>query len=127
MMSFKAFIPIVRYRLSNVFAAQARTSGNSSHKALRTVGMTESTYNKTWGECWRVLVRHTFSLWSKSFLRSYTCSLLVDPMISLRPIQTPSRSSALLLSSPRSKIGMISGRILSPSLRTRSPNVRAAI
>ena len=56
-----------------------------------------------------------------------TCSLLVEPIISLRPIHTPCLSSFLGLSNPFSNIGIISGNILSPSLRTRSPRVLAAI
>lgn len=55
-----------------------------------------------------------------------TISRLVDDIISERPTQTPCRFSGSGESSPFSRIGIISGSTRSPSLRTRSPNVRAA-
>ena len=47
-MSSSALPPMVPWRLSNVLAAAARTSGSGSISARRTVGMRESTYWITW-------------------------------------------------------------------------------
>lgn len=100
-MSSKALAPTVECRLSNVFAAACLTSGNGSHSAFLTVGTRELT-------------------------KFNTISLDVEAMISDSPIQTPCRWSAWSDCNPLSNIGMISGRTLSPSFLTKSPNVLAA-
>ena len=100
-MSSKAFGPTVECKLSNVFAAASLTSGKGSHSAFLTVGTNELT-------------------------NVNTISLEVDVIISDRPMQTPCRWSDWFDWRPFSKIGIISGSTLSPSLRTRSPSVLAA-
>ena len=76
------------------------------------------------GEGW-ISIMLTYQI-DRSKSNQCTCSLLVEETISLSPMQTPCLSSLLSLSRPRSSIGIISGKTLSPSLRTRSPRVRAA-
>lgn len=99
--SSNALDPTVEYKLSNVFAAACLTSGNGSHNAFLTVGTREFTNVKT-------------------------ISLEVEAIISESPMHTPWRWSACSDCKPLSRIGIISGNTLSPSLRTKSPRVLAA-
>lgn len=75
-----------------------------------------------------MLITQRLARW-KSLCSAYTTltwSLLVEAMISERPMQTPCLWSASSESRPLSRMGIISGSTLSPSFRTKSPNVRAA-
>jgi hypothetical protein len=100
-MSSSARTPTVECRLSKVFAAACLTSGRGSQSAFLTVG-------------------------TKLFTNVSTMSLLVEAIISDRPIHTPCRWSGWSDSRPFSRMGMISGSTRSPNFLTKSPNVRAA-
>ena len=100
-MSSNALEPTVLCRESNVLAAASLTAGSSSQRAFLTVGTRLST-------------------------KVRTMSLEVETMISLSPTHTPCLLSLSSLSKPFSRIGMISGKTLSPSFLTMSPSVLAA-